>query len=266
MINPSSIAQAACAILNAAEPAAKVRLTAKAATDWRLQRLDWIFDETPPRRPARPARPELVAVTAVKGRGKAGSLANRIALLHALAHIELNAIDLAWDLIARFGSKFPRQFTDDWVKVAREEAGHFALLARRLTSLGARYGDLTAHHGLWESAERTHQDVIGRLAVVPMVLEARGLDVTPATIARLEAAGDDLSARILGRIYADEINHVRTGVSWFYYACDESGTSPEMAFMQSIRGYFRGALKSPFNESARLSAGLKPSLYLPLAS
>lgn len=260
-----SICAAACAVLNAAEPAAKVRLTARAATAWRLGQLEWAFDELPPPRPARPAKPELVHPTAVKGRGKAGSLANRISLLHALAHIELNAIDLAWDIIARFGQRYPRQFTTDWVKVAREEAGHFALLARRLTSLGSRYGDLTAHDGLWESAERTHADVIGRLAVVPMVLEARGLDVTPATIARLEAAGDHASARILGRIYQDEIAHVRTGTSWFYYTCDESGTSPELAFARSIRVYFRGVLKSPFNESARLSAGLKPSLYLPLA-
>ncbi len=262
---PDTIAQAACAVLNAAEPAAKVRLSARAATAWRLGQLDWVFDETPPARPARPTRPELVHPTAVKGRGKAGSLANRISLLHALAHIELNAIDLAWDLIARFGGSFPRQFTTDWVKVAKEEAGHYALLARRLTSLGSRYGDLTAHDGLWESAERTHQDVIGRLAVVPMVLEARGLDVTPATVARLEAAGDHASARILNRIYADEINHVRIGTSWFYFTCDESGTSPDVAFSQSIRTYFRGTLKTPFNESARLSAGLKPSLYLPLA-
>lgn len=261
-----SIATAACAVLTAAAPAAKVRLSAVAATAWRQDRLAWVFDESPPQRPARPEKPDLVPATAVRSRGKAGSRANRIALLHALAHIELNAIDLAWDIIARFGASFPRQFTSDWVKVAREEAGHFALLARRLRSLGARYGDLPAHDGLWESAERTSKDVIGRLAVVPMVLEARGLDVSPATIARLEAAGDHASARILNRIYMDEITHVRTGTTWFFHACDESGTSPDVAFFQSIRGYFRGTLKSPFNESARLSAGLKPSLYLPLAS
>ncbi len=266
MTHPATIAEAACAVLKAAEPAAKVRLSAHAASAWRLGTLAWDFNETPPDRPGRPAKPELVPAMAVKSRGKAGSLAKRIALLHALAHIELNAMDMAWDLIARFGARFPRRFTDDWVRVAREEAGHYALLARRLTSLGSRYGDLPAHDGLWESATRTFGDVIGRLAVVPMVLEARGLDVTPATIERLNSAGDMASARILGRIYSDEINHVRIGTSWFYYACDESGTCPETAFMQSIRAYFRGTLKSPFNESARLSAGLKPSLYLPLAS
>jgi uncharacterized ferritin-like protein (DUF455 family) len=262
----TSIAQAACAVLNAADPRAKVRLSACAATSWRLGRLEWTFDESPPRRPARPAQPELVAATAVPMRRKAGSRTGRIALLHALAHIELNAIDMAWDLIARFGNRFPRSFTDDWVRVAREEAGHFALLSRRLNSLGARYGDLPAHDSLWESAERTHHDVIGRLAVVPMVLEARGLDVTPATIMRLKSAGDMISASVLNRIYLDEINHVRIGTKWFYHACDESGTSPDLAFPQSIRAYFRGALKTPFNDSARLSAGLKPSLYLPLAS
>lgn len=261
-----SIAQAACAVLNATDPRAKVRLSARAATQWRLGQLAWVFDEAPPNRPARPARPELVPVTAVPVRRKAGSLAGRIALLHALAHIELNAIDLAWDMLARFGARYPRRFTDDWVQVGREEAGHFALLSRRLNSLGAKYGDLPAHDSLWESAERTHHDVIGRLAVVPMVLEARGLDVTPATVARLKSAGDTASASILERIYADEINHVRIGTSWFYYSCNESGTEPDVAFSQSIRQYFRGTLKTPFNESARLSAGLKPSIYLPLAS
>ncbi len=199
-------------------------------------------------------------------RGKAGGPAGRIALLHALAHIELNAIDLAWDIVARFGATMPRAFTDDFVQVAREEAGHFALLARRLKALGSRYGALPAHDGLWESAERTAGDLLARLAVVPMVLEARGLDVTPQTICRLQSAGDLASARILERIYQDEIGHVRVGTRWFMQLCDESGTIPAEAFASAIRTYFRGSLKTPFNESARLSAGLKPSVYLPLAS
>jgi uncharacterized ferritin-like protein (DUF455 family) len=263
---PTSIAEAACAVLNSAAPETKVRLTATAATAWRLGRLTHDFDAVPPARPARPRQPIMLSPRQMPKRGKAGGANGRIALLHALAHIELNAIDLAWDILARFGADMPRAFTDDWVKVAREEAGHFALLSRRLKALGSHYGALPAHDGLWESAERTMQDLVGRLAVVPMVLEARGLDVTPQTIERLESAGDHASARILARIYDDEIGHVRIGTQWFLALCDESGTSPEEAFAASIRTYFRGTLKTPFNVSARLSAGFKPSVYLPLAS
>ncbi len=262
---PTNIADAACAVLKSASPAAKVRLTAMTATAWRLGRLTHDFDTAPPQRPARPERPIMLSPDQMPKRGKAGGVNGRIALLHALAHIELNAIDLAWDILVRFGAHMPRRFTDDWVKVAREEAGHFALLSRRLKELGSHYGALPAHDGLWESAERTTHDLIGRLAVVPMVLEARGLDVTPQTIERLKAAGDDASARILGRIYEDEIGHVRIGTHWFLTLCDESGTSPEEAFAKSIRCYFRGSLKTPFNAAARLSAGFKPSIYLPLA-
>ena len=144
-----------------------------------------------------------------------GSQAGRIALIHALAHIELNAIDLAWDIIARFhDNRLPRAFYDDWVGVAAEEAEHFALLADRLAALGAAYGDLPAHDGLWEAAAATAHDLLARLAIVPLVLEARGLDVTPEMILRLERADDTASAAILGRIYQDEIGHVAVGMRW----------------------------------------------------
>jgi uncharacterized ferritin-like protein (DUF455 family) len=261
-----SISAAAYRVLEAATPEAKVRLTAHAASAWRLGKLTYCFETHPPQRPSRPANPVLLPPDKMPKRGKAGGVAGRIALLHALAHIELNAIDLAWDMLSRFGSKMPRSFTDDWVKVAREEAGHFALLSRRLRHLGSFYGALPAHDGLWETAERTAHDLLGRLAVVPMVLEARGLDVTPQTIERLLSAGDTISARILERIYQDEIGHVAIGTRWFMTLCDESGITPESAFASAIRAYFRGTLKTPFNASARLSAGLKPSVYLPLAS
>jgi uncharacterized ferritin-like protein (DUF455 family) len=189
-----------------------------------------------------------------------GALHGRIALLHALAHIELNAIDLGWDIVARFPG-LPRAFYDDWVWVASEEAGHFALLEARLSALGGAYGDLPAHDGLWESASATAHDLLARLAVVPLVLEARGLDVTPEMIRRLERAGDPDSAAILHRIYADEIKHVAAGARWFDRLCREQGLDPEITFRDRVRRYFKGHIKPPFNRDARDRAGLPASYY-----
>ena len=195
-------------------------------------------------------------------RRAAGSHEGRVALLHALAHIELNAIDLAWDLIARFGaSDLPPAFFDDWVGVAAEEAKHFALLAARLAAFGARYGDLPAHDGLWEAAEATACDFLARLAVVPLVLEARGLDVTPAMIERLERAGDRESAALLEIILADEIGHVAAGARWFRWECARRDLDPATAYRELVRQYFKGALKPPFNTAARAAAGLEPGFY-----
>ncbi len=193
-----------------------------------------------------------------------GALHGRIALLHALAHIELNAIDLAWDIVARF-SGLPRAFYGDWAEVAAEEAEHFALLAARLKALGGAYGDLPAHDGLWESAAATAGDLLARLAVVPLVLEARGLDVTPEMIRRLERAGDPDSAQILHRIYADEIDHVAAGARWFDRLCRERGLDPEATFHDRVRRYFKGHIKPPFNREARDRAGLPAAYYEALA-
>src|SRR5204863_9858080 len=180
-----------------------------------------------------------------------GSQAGRIALLHALAHIELNAIDLAWDILARFGDPaLPRGFHDDWVGVAAEEAEHFALLIGRLAALGAGYGDLPAHDGLWEAAAATADDLLARLAVVPLVLEARGLDVTPEMILRLERAGDAASAAILRRIYRDEIGHVAAGMRWLEWLCREQGLDPEAVFHDRVGRQFTGFVKPPFNQDA----------------
>ena len=195
-----------------------------------------------------------------------GSPAGRIALLHALAHIELNAIDLAWDIVARFARDDTSQaFCQDWVHVAAEEAEHFALLAGRLDALGAAYGELPAHDGLWEAAAATAHDLLARLAVVPLVLEARGLDVTPEMICRLERAGDAGSAAILRRIYEDEIGHVAVGARWFERLCRERSLDPQAAFHDRVRRYFKGALKPPFNREARDAAGLPAGYYEPLA-
>jgi uncharacterized ferritin-like protein (DUF455 family) len=222
---------------------------------------------TPPARPARPARPLLHPPRDMTRRRNLGGPAGRIALIHALAHIELNAIDLGWDIIARFSAEnLPPQFFDDWVGVAAEEAEHFALLAARLAALGGEYGALPAHDGLWEAAAATAHDLLARLAVVPLVLEARGLDVTPAMIERLERAGDDGSAAILRRLYNDEIGHVAVGARWFDRLCIMRGLDPASTFQDRVRRHFSGSLKLPFNREARDAAGFPAAYYAPLAA
>jgi uncharacterized ferritin-like protein (DUF455 family) len=257
---------AACrSVLLTADPHAKVMTARAVARDWRLGRLSHAFDVAMPDRPARGDRPELLAPARMPRRRKGNSIAHRIALLHAIAHIEYVAIDLAVDLVGRFGGQFPRAFADDWMKVAAEEAMHFALIQRRLRQFGAAYGDLPAHDGLWEAAEATAHDAAARLAIVPLVLEARGLDVTPQMIARLDSVGDVASSRILARIYADEINHVASGMKWFESWAKDSGFAPAEQWRALVGRYFAGALKPPFNDSARASAGLTPEFYASLA-
>nr|WP_281346895.1 ferritin-like domain-containing protein [Sphingorhabdus profundilacus] len=244
-----------------ADPYAKVMAARAAARHWRLGRLAHSFDVPMPDAPARPERPQLLAPGRMPKRRKGGTEANRIALLHALAHIEFVAIDLAFDLVGRFGGQFPAAFADDWMKVGADEAMHFVLLDRRLRQLGSFYGAHPAHDGLWESAYETRHDALARLAVVPMVLEARGLDVTPATIARLESAGDSVSAKILNRIYNDEISHVFAGTKWFETGCSEHRILPKDYWKVLVNRHFRGSVKPPFNDSARLSAGLSRDYY-----
>jgi uncharacterized ferritin-like protein (DUF455 family) len=261
----TSIARAIHGVLSTPEPRGKVMIARAAARDWQLGLLDHSFDLAMPDAPARPARPLLLPPNKMPSRRKGQSEANRIALLHALAHIEFSAIDLAFDMAGRFGGEFGREFIDDWIKVGAEEAMHFALLDRRLRQMGSRYGDLPAHDGLWEAAAATSHDVTARLAIVPMVLEARGLDVSPATIDRLKLAQDETSAAILARIYRDEIRHVGVGVKWFTKCCESWGFSPEAQWQSLVQTYFRGALKPPFNDSARAQAGLTREYYSAVA-
>ena len=262
----TSVADAARAVLLAAEPRDKVRAARSAARAWRRGRLEHRFDAAMPDAPARPARPRLLRPSEMPKRGKGGSQRGRIAMLHALAHIEFSAIDLAFDLAGRFGAGLPRAFIDDWFAVGADEAMHFALLDRRLRALGSGYGALPAHDGLWDAAEKTAHDVLARLAVVPMVLEARGLDVTPATVARFEAAGDARSAAILGRIYRDEIRHVAAGTKWFLKGCESQRFEPVSHWKRLVGARFRGAVKPPFNDSARLEAGLSREFYAGVAA
>jgi uncharacterized ferritin-like protein (DUF455 family) len=262
-----TLSAAACAVLRTPAPADKIALTRRFAAAFRTGALATGGAVDPPDRPARPALPELKAPRDMKRRRAAGSEAGRIALLHALAHIELNAIDLAWDMLARFGTPdLPREFHADWLAVAAEEAEHHALLAARLAMLGAAYGDLPAHDGLWEAAQATVGDLLARLAVVPLVLEARGLDVTPEMIIRLQRSGDEESASVLQVIYDQEIGHVAIGMRWFRWECARRAVAPEVTYRALVRQYFKGTLKPPFNHAARTAAGFAPEFYEELAN
>jgi uncharacterized ferritin-like protein (DUF455 family) len=257
-----NLAAAARSVLCEPDPGEKVARTLCAVADWRAG--DLAIGEQECAMPARPARPELPALLPPRDmpRRRVGGVRGRIALLHAVAHIELNAIDLAWDLIGRFTAQaWPAEFHADWLGVAEDEARHFAMLQARLTDLGARYGDLPAHDGLWRAAMATAHDPLARLAVVPMVLEARGLDVAPGMIARLRQADDNASADILEIILQEEISHVAAGTRWFNYLCRRRGLPESKTWRALVAKHHRGALKPPFNEAARRASGMAPELY-----
>lgn len=260
-----SLCEAAVGVLRAAAPSEKVSLGREVAGLWRDGAIREIGVAASPDRPARPESPRLLLPRDLPKRKISAAPAGRVALLHALAHIELNAIDLAWDMVARFSNQgLPRGFYDDWVRVADEESKHFALLAARLEALGTSYGALPAHDGLWAAAEATAHDLLARLAVVPLVLEARGLDVTPAMIARLRAVDDDASAEILEIIYRDEIGHVAVGKRWFDHVVRQGDQDPVMRWQALVRRYFKGGVKPPFNIEAREAAGFSAAFYGPL--
>ena len=257
-----TVFDAACAVLNCSCPNQKVTLTNQAAVAFSGKGvvLEGVSLPAPPDRPARPDTTALLLPSKMPKRSAKGP-SGRSALLHAIAHIELNAIDLAWDMIARFAAEVERVsgmangFVRDWLKVAREEASHFNFLCQRLEAYGASYGALPAHDGLWDAAFATRHDLIGRLSVVPMVLEARGLDVTPAMIERFSAAGDSESADVLRVILDEEIGHVQIGTNWQSALCLKMGLDPKAAFQTALARYFRGQIKRPLNEDARLRAG-----------
>lgn len=262
---PEHLSQAARTVLNEPDPAAKVALTRRFAAAWQCGDITSVGDAAMPDRPARPKSPELRPPRDMPKRNPGGE-AGRTAFLHAIAHIELNAIDLAWDIVGRFTEEdLPRAFFDDWVIVAKDEAEHFALLSCRLGELGATYGDHPAHDGLWEAATNTSDDLLARLALVPMVLEARGLDTTPTAVRRLRGAGDTASAAILETIGNEEIPHVAAGVRWFEFLCARRQLDPVPTFRRLANERFRGSLKPPFNDSARAEAGFSPNYYQPSA-
>jgi uncharacterized ferritin-like protein (DUF455 family) len=218
---------------------------------------DFEFDPHTPVTPigvaGHPEKPVLVNPSKVRRR-RLGSEEGRAALVHAIAHIEFNAINLALDAAFRFRD-MPQQFYLDWISVAEDEARHFQLLSTRLQSMGYSYGDFPAHNGLWEMAQRTADDCMKRMALVPRVLEARGLDVTPGMIERLKAVGDDETVRILRIILEEEIRHVEIGSHWFRICCDQRGLEPESTFLDLLKEHFSGSLRGPFNIPARMQAG-----------
>lgn len=259
----SGLAEACLSVLLTAKARDKAAMARKVAEDWRLGRLmrnpcgldNW------PDRPARPEQPELLAPRDMPRR-KINGGAGRKAQLHALAHIELNAIDLAFDLVGRFiDAPLPDEFLDDWIKVGADEARHFLMLADRLADFDMQYGDLPAHDGLWQAAYDTRHDLAARLAVVPLVLEARGLDVTPTMMKKFTNAGDNQSALMLNIIYEDEKTHVGAGSKWFTHLCAQNGDDPQQCFRDKVATYFAGQLKPPFNVEARTQAGLPESFY-----
>ena len=266
---PVSLAEMAVAVLTTADGREKTSLGRQHAATWFAARAAGaalpVGRADPPLRPARPDSPELLAPRDVPRR-RPGSVAGRIALLHAVAHIELNAVDLHWDIIARFAHvPMPAGFYDDWVKAADDEAKHFNLLCDCLEAVGSHYGALPAHAGMWRAAEDTADDLFGRLAVVPMVLEARGLDVTPGLIDVFAKAGDTQAVAALTTIYGEEVAHVAYGSKWFNWMCGRDGLDPKDQFHSLVRRYFHGALKPPFNVEKRAEAGLPPDFYWPLA-
>lgn len=255
-------------VLTCADGRAKTALSRAHAETWRQARKHGaeplVGTAEPPLHPARPAEPELLNPREVPKR-KPGSPAGRIALLHAVAHIELNAVDLHWDIIARFGHiPMPIGFYDDWVKAADEESKHFNLMCDCLEAIGSHYGALPAHAGMWRAAEDTRDDLFGRLAVVPMVLEARGLDVTPGMIEIFRKANETDAIAALEVIYAEEVHHVSYGAKWFNFLCGQHGLDPTPKFHSLVQHYFRGNLKPPFNEEKRAEAGMPPDFYWPL--
>jgi len=245
--------------LNIPEPDAKCLQTDAASAAWLAGDLiiNSHSEPTPISEPGRPAKPELVLPKDLRQR-KTGNKQGHAALIHSIAHIEFNAINLAWDAVYRFRD-MPEQFYADWIKVAREEAYHFSLLRDHLRTLGYDYGDFPAHNGLWEMAQQTAHDGMVRMALVPRVLEARGLDVTPGMIKRLKQQGDYRAVEILDIILADEIGHVEVGTRWFRYFCQQRDLDPEVIFAELIEKYMKGAVRGPFHYAAREQAGFTAS-------
>lgn len=283
-----TLVEAALRVLSTEDPFEKAKLSDAVACKWLQGIISQPYhpsiDLHIPDYPARPTNVKLLSPSLMPKLGKAGSLQSRQAIVHSLVHTESWAIDLSWDIIARFGKQeaMPREFFTDFVKVAQDEGRHFSLLAARLEELGSSYGALPAHDGLWDSAIVTSNDLLARLAIEHCVHEARGLDVIPTTIARFRNGGDHKTANLLESvIYPEEITHCAAGVRWFKYLClrssnlslnEESGINQVkddneviQKFHTIVRAFFRGPLKPPFNVEARKAAGFVPEWYEPLA-
>ncbi|WP_349251879.1 ferritin-like domain-containing protein [Azoarcus sp. L1K30] len=251
-----NVHDAALAALMIDDPVAKCAAAAALRHDWIARTLDVLEGGDDARaiaEPGRPSRPQLVAPQALSSR-HIGSREGHAALLHAIAHIEFNAINLALDCVHRFRS-MPAAFHRDWIHVAAEEASHFELVQARLHALGHGYGDFSAHNGLWDMACRTADDVLSRMALVPRVLEARGLDATPMIVAKLRRIGDDESVAVLDVILRDEVGHVAIGDYWFRDCCARRGLDAEAVYLELMERFNAPWPQAPLHREARLAAG-----------
>jgi len=260
-----TLAQCAVEVLQTQNAMEKTELSRRYAKLWFEGAIKTIGDAAPPLRPSRPERPELLNPKDVPRR-RAGTPKGRAEMLHAIAHIELNAVDLHWDIIARFTHiPMPSGFYDDWVKSADEESKHFQLLNACLAEKDLSYGDFPAHAGMWRAAEDTKDDLFARLAIVPMVLEARGLDVTPGMIQTFKKYDEVTAIEALEIIYSEEVGHVAFGSKWFHFLCGRNNLDPKPEFHRLVQTYFPGGLKPPFNDEKRAEAGLPLDFYWPMA-
>ena len=246
--------EAACC-LALADPEEKGVCVARLLADWEEGTL--VLEPVPFPSPGpeagRPGRPRLVPPRELPRR-RLGSLEGRAAMIHAIAHIEFNAINLALDALCRF-QRMPRDYYADWLRVAGEEALHFSLVRQRLRDLGFDYGDFPAHNGLWELAQQTADDPLVRMAMVPRVMEARGLDVTPGIMEKFRAVGDDETVAVLEIILRDEIGHVEAGSRWFRHLCEERDLDAEQTYFELLNHHLHGRVSCPLHRAARLQAG-----------
>lgn len=254
MSDSQSIFTQAYACLSENDPDKKVALSNDTVNAWHSGELTTASTDVEiVQQPGRPDKPELVSPRDLPRRSLQ-SMEGHAALIHSLCHIEFNAINLAWDAVYRF-QDMPKDYYSDWMKVAKEEAYHFGLLRDHLRSLNYDYGDFPGHNGLWEAALKTAHDPMIRMALVPRVLEARGLDVTPAIVEKLKNAGDEQAVAILDIIHRDEVGHVEIGSRWFRYLCEQRGFPVEETFRHLLEEYMQGRIKGPLNRSSRLKAG-----------
>lgn len=255
----TSLRDGAAACLKEPDPETKCRLTTVLFDGWIAGKLI-VDDNAAPYEidePGRPPRPVLVHPRELPRRSLATD-DGKAALIHAIAHIEFNAINLALDAVVRFPG-MPREYYADWLKVAAEEAKHYGLLSRRLAGLGYAYGDFSAHNGLWDMAMRTRGDLLDRMALVPRLMEARGLDVTPGMIRKFRKLGDTETVDILEIILEEEVGHVEAGTRWFHYLCEGKGIDPEDAYFDRLQAYLGSDIHCPIHYKARLEAGFTDS-------
>lgn len=238
-----------------ADPDEKMSCTMDLFAAWEGGALEWQDGEAPDLNinPGRPKRPILVPPKAVPKRGF-GSETRRAALIHALTHIELTAVDLAWDSVYRYRG-LPREYYDDWIRTAADETRHFLALRARLRAMGFDYGDFAAHNGLWERAVETAADLMDRMAIVHRVMEARALDVVPNIMEQFRSIGDPETTAVLVEVANDETAHVGAGTRWFRYRCQEQDLDPDQKFFQLVIKYLGKYPKGPFNTQARREAG-----------